>query len=72
VTDQTSAETPQSSASSFWASSAHGTETPEASNWAFGPVAADSLTRCKPRRMPSTSTFSGSAGWICGSLYTVM
>ena len=58
--------TPQSLASSSWASSAHGTPTPEASSCTRGarrqPVGVPGAKRYMPRRMPSTSTFSGSAG----------
>jgi hypothetical protein len=67
VTDQTSAETPHSR-SSCCASKAHGTATPEARICALWPEAGFLEIKCIPRLMPSTSTFSGSAGCNSGSL----
>ena len=68
VTDHTSALTPHSCSSTSAASSAHGTDTPEASSCTFGPSPEWLLIRCRPRTMPSMSTSSGSAGCSMGSL----
>jgi hypothetical protein len=64
VTDHTSAATPQSSASSCRARSAHGMATPEARILAPA-VDGAAAYRYMPRRMPSSSPSSSGAGG-CG------
>ena len=73
MTDQTSAATPQSSASSRWADSAHGIATPEASTCARGASAggepAAGAYLYMPRKIPaSRPSMPGAAGWTYGSL----
>ncbi len=68
VADQTSARTFHSSARIRWASSAHGTATPEAMICAPMEPAEPVDTRWMPLRIPSTSTPAGSAGCWIGSL----
>ncbi len=68
VADHTSARTFQSSARIRCASSAHGTATPDAMICAGIEPAVPSLSLWTPLRMPSTSTFAGSAGCWMGSL----
>ena len=82
VADHTSADTPQSVASSSWARSASRTVTPEARICPRGVAASsvaslDGAYRYSPRKMPCSRAAwppgneAGSGGCGYGSLYTV-
>src|ERR1043165_6931694 len=74
VADHTTADTPQSWASSSWARSAQPMHVPEARICALGapsPIDGAGEYRYRPFSRPGTSTLAGSAGCRIGSLLDV-